>query len=191
MLQITINGDRGTAAADRGQPMRGIRTEVGVAGGRGVHRGGARAHRSRMLIDLIAIAAALVLLAIAGLHVYWVIGGRWPGHDAASLNAMVVGARPGSAMPPRIATVAVAVAIAGIALGAVHARGLIALPLSGVVRALTWVAAGALAARGLVGFFDLRLRPHTAALPFGRLNRRIYSPLCLALAAGLIAALTR
>jgi hypothetical protein len=34
-----------------------------------------------------------------------------------------------------------------------------------------------------------RDRPRTAAPPFGRLNRRIYSPLCLALAAGLTAAL--
>jgi hypothetical protein len=37
-----------------------------------------------VLIDAIAIAAALVLLAIAGLHVYWSGGGRWPRHDVAS-----------------------------------------------------------------------------------------------------------
>jgi hypothetical protein len=139
--------------------------------------------------DALAILTAVVLLAIAGLHVYWAAGGRWPGHDAAALNAMVVGDRPGASMPPRLVTLAVGAGISGIALGALAARGLIALPLPGGVRVLTWIAAGVLAARGLGGFFEPRLRPHTIALPYGRLNRWIYSPLCIALAAGLIVAL--
>lgn len=141
------------------------------------------------LLDAIAIATAAVLFAIAGLHVYWLLGGCWPGRDAASLNAMVVGGQPGARMPPRVGTAAVSAAITGSALGVLAARGLIALPLPSVVRALTWVAAGALAVRGLGGFFDRRLRPHTRTLPFARLNGRIYSPLCLALAAGTVAAL--
>jgi hypothetical protein len=141
-------------------------------------------------LDVIALATAAVLLVIAGLHVYWLLGGCWPGRDAASLNARVVGGKPGGArMPRRAPTAVVSVGIAGIALGTLAARGLIALPLPGVVRALTWIAAGALAVRGLGGFFDRWLRPHTAALPFARLNVRIYSPLCVALAAGVVAAL--
>jgi hypothetical protein len=141
------------------------------------------------MIDAIALATAVVLLGVAGLHVYWAGGGRWPGHDEASLNAMVVGGRPGAPMPPPLATVVVGAGVFGIALGALAVRDLIAPPLPDLVRALTWVAAGVLAVRGLGGFFELRLRPHTVALPYGRLNRRIYSPLCVALAAGLIAAL--
>jgi hypothetical protein len=141
------------------------------------------------MIDAIAIATAMVLLAIAGLHMYWVAGGRWPNRDAASLNEMVVGARPGAAPPPRLLTAAVSAGLVGMALGAVAARGLVALPLPGTVRALTWVAAGVLAVRGIGGFFDRWLRPHTVAMPFARLNLWIYSPLCVALAAGLVAAL--
>jgi hypothetical protein len=143
------------------------------------------------LIDAIATATAAVLLAIGGLHVYWLLGGRWPGRDAASLNAKVVGGRSGAGarMPRRLPTAVVSAALIGVALGALAARGVIALPLPGTVRALTWVAAGALAVRGIGGFFDRWLRPHTAALPFARLNVRIYSPLCVALAAGLVAAL--
>jgi hypothetical protein len=141
------------------------------------------------MIDAIAIATGLVLLAIAGLHVYWAAGGRWPGHDAASLNAKVVGGRHGASMPRVPLTLVVAAGLAGMALGAVAARGLITVPLSGAVRALTWVAAGVLTVRGVGGFFEPWLRPHTTALPYGHLNRRIYSPLCLALAAGLLAAL--
>lgn len=145
------------------------------------------------MLDALALATAAVLLAIAGLHVYWAAGGPWPGRDAASLNALVVGNRPGAgpvSMPPRLATIGVAIGLGCIALGALAARDLIALPLPGTVRVLTWVAAGVLALRGVGGFFDARLRPHTVDLPYGRLNRRIYSPLCVALAAGLIATLT-
>jgi Protein of unknown function (DUF3995) len=144
---------------------------------------------STSMIDAIAIGTAAILLALAGLHVYWLSGRPWPGHDAASLNAMVVGARPGAAMPPRPMTAAVSAGIVGIALGALAARGFVAPPFPGVVRALTWFAAGVLAVRGLGGFFDRWLRPHTVALPFAQLNVRIYSPLALALAAGLTAAL--
>lgn len=142
------------------------------------------------MVDAISIATALLLLAIAGLHVYWALGGRWPGYDAASLNAIVVGGRKGSRMPPPRSTMVVAGGIAGIALGALAVRDLLALPLPGAVRALTWLAAAILALRGLGGFLEPWLRPHTRALPYGRLNRQLYSPLCVALAAGLIVALT-
>lgn len=140
--------------------------------------------------DTIAVIVAGVLFLVAALHVAWALGMTWPGHDEASLNAYVVGGKPGSAMPPRMLTVAVALAVSGIALGALAARGLVTLPLPAVVRALTWVAAGVLALRGLGGFFDAQLRPHVRALPYATWNRRLYSPLCLGLAAGLVIALT-
>jgi uncharacterized membrane protein required for colicin V production len=91
-------------------------------------------------------------------------------------------------MPPRWASAAVAIALLLVAIGAL-ARGLVAVPVPGAVRALTWIAAAALAARGLGGFLEARWRPHVRALPYDRWNRRLYSPLCLALAAALIAAL--
>src|ERR1043165_3074466 len=77
-----------------------------------VHPVGACMHHSHM-IDALALVTAVVLLAIAGLHVYWAAGGQWPGHDAASLNALVVGSRPGASMPPRFATLAVSAGISG------------------------------------------------------------------------------
>jgi len=144
---------------------------------------------SMSMIDAIAIVTAAILLALAGLHVYWLSGRTWPGHDAASLNAMVIGGRPGAALPPRPMTALVSAGLVGIAIGALAARGLVAPPFPGAVRALTWVAASVLALRGIGGFFDRWMRPHTAELPFARLNVRIYSPLALALAAGLGAAL--
>ena len=49
--------------------------------------------------------------------------------------------------------------------------------------------AGVLALRGLAGFVDGRLRPDSRAQPFYALNRRIYSPLCLALATAIVVVL--
>ena len=59
----------------------------------------------------LAIVVSCALAAIAGLHLYWGIGGFWPGHDAASLVDMVVGARPGTPVPPFWACLVVAVCL--------------------------------------------------------------------------------
>lgn len=50
------------------------------------------------------------------------------------------------------------------------------------VRGAAKLGAGILLLSGLEGFVDARLRPETVGSPFERLNRRIYSPFCLALA---------
>jgi len=39
-----------------------------------------------MLARLIVGALVVVLLALATLHFYWGLGGRWPGHDDRSLS---------------------------------------------------------------------------------------------------------
>jgi hypothetical protein len=154
----------------------------------GARRG--TAHRM-LMIDVVAVVTAAVLLAVAALHLYWARGGRWPGTDAASLNALVVGGRAGAPVPSTAATVGVAIAVTGVAVGVLAARGLVPVPAPAAVRVLTWIAAAVLAARGLGGFFDRWLRPHTRALPFARWNTWLYSPLCVALALGLIVALAR
>jgi hypothetical protein len=143
------------------------------------------------MVDVVAVVAAVILLAIAGLHLLWAAGVPWPARDAASLGALVVGGGGDGRgrMPPPWATVAVALTLVLVAAGALAVRGLVATPAPAAVRALTWLAAGALAARGLGGFFEARWRPHVRALPYGRWNQRLYSPLCLALAAALAAAL--
>jgi len=141
------------------------------------------------MADAIALVTLTLLVVIAGVHLYWAAGGRWPGRDAASLEALVVGGRPGAAMPGVAACVAVAVLIGCLVVGLAAVRGWIAVPLPGVVRGLTWVAAAALLVRGLEGFVDHRLRAHVLATPFARWNRVLYSPLCLGLAGGVAVAL--
>jgi hypothetical protein len=130
-----------------------------------------------------ALAAAAALFAIGVLHVYWALGGVWPGRDRASLSRTVVGAAPGERMPSRGLTLVVAGALAvaaGVVLGT---RDLI--PAFGVPAAAFTAAAWALCAvlllRGVGGFFEIYVRRGIAGTPYAFWNERLYSPLCLAL----------
>jgi hypothetical protein len=143
------------------------------------------------MANLVAILAAVVLFALAALHLVWAAGSPWPARTAAELHALVVGGRPRSVMPPAWASIGVAIVLSLFAVGALAVRGLVPAPAPALVRTLTWIAAGILAARGVGGFFEARLRPDALTEPFARWNRRLYSPLCLLLAAALVTALVR
>lgn len=124
-----------------------------------------------------AIIAALVITSLSGLHVYWALGGRWPGTDDADLAARVVGT---TSFPPPLACVAVAAALltgAALVLLAEHGIG------GPIVRAGAWAVSAVFVARGVVGLFDGRIRPAIREHPYHRPNLVLYSPLCLAIAA--------
>lgn len=119
-----------------------------------------------------------MLLAIAGLHVLWGLGSSFPFRDREELADSVVGT---SAVPPLRACFAVASALA---LAAVLVAGL--LPLPGRLRALVLrVVASVLLTRGVSGALGRTsmLSPGSDSPTFKRLDKRIYSPLCLWLAA--------
>ncbi len=127
--------------------------------------------------------AAAAFAAIAVLHAYWALGGCWPGHDPHSLARTVVGGPPGMAFPTPAMTWAVVAILGAGAIVVLAAAGLVALPLpAGWPRAAAWLGAAVLLVRGVEGFVDVRVRPDTAGSPFVRLNRWVYSPLCLVLA---------
>jgi hypothetical protein len=124
------------------------------------------------------MTAAVLFAALAALHVYWGRGGRWPGHDEASLASMVSG--ESGTMPGRAACFAVAGMLASSSLLVLSAAGIIvALPLA---HQGCWVIVVVLGVRGGLGFFDRFLRPTTRGTRFERLNLAIYSPLCSILA---------
>jgi hypothetical protein len=133
---------------------------------------------------LLASVVALVLAAIAALHAYWGVGGVWPGVDAASC-ARTVGGFPGArTMPGSGPSFAVAAALAAAALLAA-AEGGLSLPLpSAFLNIATIGAALVFLGRGIAGFTPAwrRLTPEQ---PFATLDVRYYSPLCLAIGAGL------
>jgi Protein of unknown function (DUF3995) len=133
-------------------------------------------------------ALIVVLIAIAGLHLYWGLGGFWPGHDNDSLVGMVVGLPPGASMPPFWACLAVAACLLVPATSsAIIGFGwLNPLPrlLAWMPVAALWASAFVFIARGAATYswvFD-----NTKGLPFYELNRLYYSPLCLALGVGLV-----
>ncbi|AUX44577.1 hypothetical protein SOCE26_060430 [Sorangium cellulosum] len=137
--------------------------------------------------DLLAWTAGGVLAALAALHVYWGVGGAWPGDARHDKVEIVVGLPKGSPFPSLGLCLLVAfllLSAAALVLGQRYGRG----DLAALLRLGAWAAALALGARGLSGFFDARLRPATRALPYHSLNRRLYSPLSLALAAAVVGA---
>lgn len=127
-------------------------------------------------------ATAGTLLALAGLHVLWGRGSSFPFSDADDLSDAVVGR---SSVPPPGACFAVAgaltVAAALVADVPRLPRAVQHLGVSGV--------AVVLATRSGLGFVRRTdvVSPGSGSSRFRRLDRRVYSPLCLALAAGAIA----
>lgn len=142
------------------------------------------------LVDTAAILAGASLVTIAGLHVYWGLGGHWPGTDEPSLTATVVGPTPDGRMPGLGACSVVAALLLAAAALLALARGWVSVDAGQppwIATAGTLGAAAVLLARGVGGLFERRLRPAIVGLPYDRLNRRVYSPLCLVLAGALFA----
>lgn len=136
-------------------------------------------------MTVLAFVLGAALTVIAALHVYWGIGGVWPGTDPKSCARAVAGFKDIDAMPSPFACFAVA-AVAGaaalivLALGGVFASPFDPMPLAGAALFI----ALALLFRGVLGFtpFWRRLTPE---MPFAKYDLRYYSPLCLALGAGI------
>jgi hypothetical protein len=124
-----------------------------------------------------------VLMALAGLHVAWAGGAAFPFDRREDLADAVAGTQ---AVPGPASCVAVAAALtAGAALVQnvpVLPRRLRTLGLYGMAGIL-----GLRGAAGLTGTTEF-LSPGSNSERFRRLDRRLYSPLCLALAAGSVAA---
>ena len=128
-----------------------------------------------------------VLLALSAIHAYWACGGRWPGHNEASLVERVVGRTSGMRAPSPASCIAVAAALASSA-GLVVVRALAVVPrlFEVLVAVGLWGTALVFLARGVAGFTPaFRYAEGTS---FYRLNRRYYSPLCLLIAAAFVAA---
>ena len=132
------------------------------------------------MIPGIASLIFVPLLAIFFAHIMWAFGSTWPVADETALTRTVTGMRNASRMPPRIATFFVAIAV--------FAAGIIALMLTDPGRDAGLTAFGAVVGtvflvRGVLGYTP-KWRAFTPEEPFATLDRRIYSPVCLFIAAG-------
>ena len=137
---------------------------------------------------MIAAALMIVLLALAALHFYWGVGGRWPGHDDRSLVELIVGRTRNMKAPGFWPSLFVAACLAASAALIMLQAGAIALPggLNLVVALGFWTAFAVFLARGIAGFIPAIFR-YAEGTPFASLNVRYYSPLCLLIASGFLA----
>ncbi len=127
-------------------------------------------------------ASSAGLLAIAGLHGVWATGSSWPVSDGDGLAQAAGGGRSHSA--------AECLAVAGLLTAASSF-------VAGRPRRAPWLrrtgagtVVAVLATRGAFGLAGRTdaLVPGSSSARFRRLDRRYYSPLCLALAAGALPA---
>jgi hypothetical protein len=137
------------------------------------------------MMEGIAALFSLMMAALAALHAYWGLGGVWPAANEKALARMVVGTKDIEAMPSAISCLVVAVALAGIALWPFF------LTKSIPVFWPSWLTAAGGAAiflvflgRGLISYVPA-LRFLGPEEPFATLDKRLYAPLCLALAAAM------
>lgn len=135
-------------------------------------------------MTLTGAALIAVMLSIGALHLYWGVGGRWPGHDDASLVSIVAGAKNGRMYGfAACAAVALALASAASVVGARHSA-IMSGGFGWVVTAGYLVLIAVFALRGLAPYLT-PLFEYARGTPFFELNRLYYAPLCLAIAAGL------
>lgn len=134
-------------------------------------------------MTIIGAALIAVLLAIGALHLYWGLGGRWPGHDDASLVSIVAGAKSGRMYGlAACAAVAFALASAAAVVGVRHSV-IMSSGVAWIVTAGYVVLILVFALRGLAPYFTPAYE-YARGTPFFDLNRLYYAPLCLLIAAG-------
>jgi hypothetical protein len=126
------------------------------------------------------MSAAITLSGAAAIHLMWARGSTWPAETSDDLANLVGGKTP---MPSSAACAAVAVALTG-------AAGVTALASSGHrsrlakhSASLAAAASGALLLRGVGGLAIGAAGVGDVSPEFRRWDRRLYSPLCVALGA--------
>lgn len=124
------------------------------------------------------------LLAISFAHLMWSLGVRWPTRDEALLARTVTGFAGVTKMPPRWMSLGVAVLTFAASVWALaladHNGGGPLLTLIGVVLGAIFLA------RGVIGFTP-GWAQKTPEEPFRSNDRRVYSPMCIALGVGFLA----
>lgn len=134
-------------------------------------------YTAEMVLLIPILSAVLIMLAV--LQVLWGIGFWFPIADEALLTRTVIGFRGQTKMPGAVPCALVAVALLAAAMSLWGPHG-------GLRTAMIAVVALVFFARGIAAYV-WRWRWLTPEMPFARLDRWIYGPLCLVMAAGFAA----
>jgi len=136
---------------------------------------------------LVGLGVAAVLAALAALHAYWAVRGDPAGRAPGS---PVVPTRPDGRplfRPGGAATLAVAIALTSAAVIVLGCSGVLAPGgLTAWYRIGAWGVGAVLLLRAVGDFRYVGLFKRERRTPFARLDTRVYSPLCAALAAGVL-----
>ncbi len=130
----------------------------------------------------IAALVFIPLLAIALVHFIWALGFNYPAKDQKSLARTVAGFKGIEKMPPRIMSALVGIGIlsAGIwVLAMADPMDSLILTLGGTILALIFLG------RGIFGYTK-KWAKITPEEPFRMLDKKIYSPLCIGIGAGIL-----
>jgi hypothetical protein len=133
----------------------------------------------------IAALTAATLVTVGLIHAAWAAGSTWPYADPETLTRSVLGVPAADDFPPAGLTLAVTAAL-GATGAAALARTSTRSRVRQAARLITVPAAAVLALRGIGGYAQSLLAPQASTPEFRRNDLRLYSPLCLALAGGLI-----
>lgn len=129
--------------------------------------------------SLPAAALALIFVCLAGIHVYWMAGGR----AGAGVAIPTVAGRP-LFRPSRLATAAVALALfVAATLALVAALGLAAGPVARLLGCAHFVIAAIFLARAIGNFRTLGLFKKVSGTPFATWDTCLYVPLSLGICA--------
>lgn len=133
-----------------------------------------------------AIVVAIVLLLIAALHLLWALGSHWPKGDEKTLARTVVGSKDIQSMPPRLASLLVAIVLVGAAHVVLVSAGMMSgFLLPQMYRILLVAMIIVFSARGLAAYVP-SWRAMVPEQPFARLDQTRYGPLCLVISALLL-----
>jgi hypothetical protein len=135
---------------------------------------------------VLASLLSLVLLLITALHVYWGLGGVWPGRDSASCANAVVGLEGVDEMPSPLACFAIAACLLLVTLWPMAVASAFATPFPPAGLAVVALCIAVIfLARGILGFTP-QWRRFAPRKPFAELDVKFYSPLCLLLGCGFL-----
>lgn len=133
--------------------------------------------------SIIGVLIFLPLLTAGIAHLLWSLGIRWPISDKALLARTVVGTPGEPAMPNKLLTFIVALFILGAATAGLavadHSSGGWWLTLIGAALALVFLT------RGVLGF-TAQWRTRFPTEPFATYDRKLYSPVILAIGIGFL-----
>ncbi len=135
-------------------------------------------------MKFISVVLSFVLIAIAGLHFYWGVGGLWPAASERELIDTVIGSPDFLRMPPAWMTFTVAALLLFAGVLSSSASGVLPIGSEWLARMGTGGVALVFLARGVIGYLPSVRSENDLREPFATLDLIFYSPLCLGIGLG-------